>query len=241
MGRLVVVTGGGTGIGKAIAQRFAARGDSVIITGRRRDALDQAAAELPGDITVSCFDATDLDSVEAFAASLDSIDVLVNNAGGNRDFDAGTSDQSLRTVADTWLSNFTANVLSAVVMTTACLDKFSDGGSVVTIGSIAADQGSGSYGAAKAAVASWNVDLSRQLGSCGVTANVVSPGYIGDTEFFRDKLSGQRRAELIAATATGRAGTPGDIADTVAFLASPGARHITGQVIAVNGGARTTR
>ncbi|WP_135451534.1 SDR family oxidoreductase [Mycobacterium sp. DL99] len=241
MGRLVVVTGGGTGIGKAIAQRFAACGDSVIITGRRRDALDQAAAELPGDITVSCFDATDLDSVEAFAASLDSIDVLVNNAGGNRDFDAGTSDQSLRTVADTWLSNFTANVLSAVVMTTACLDKFSDGGSVVTIGSIAADQGSGSYGAAKAAVASWNVDLSRQLGSCGVTANVVSPGYIADTEFFRDKLSGQRRAELIAATATGRAGTPGDIADTVAFLASPGARHITGQVIAVNGGARTTR
>jgi 3-oxoacyl-[acyl-carrier protein] reductase len=241
MGRLVVVTGGGTGIGKAIAQRFAAGGESVIITGRRRDVLDQAAAELPGDITPRCFDATDLDSVEAFAESLDSIDVLVNNAGGNRDFDADTSDQSLRTVADAWLSNFTANVLSAVVMTTACRDKFADGGSVVTIGSIAADQGAGSYGAAKAAVASWNVDLSGQLGSRGVTANVVSPGYIADTEFFRDKLSGQRRGELIAATATGRAGTPGDIADMVVFLASPGARHITGQMIAVNGGARTSR
>ncbi|MEV0669526.1 SDR family oxidoreductase [Mycobacterium sp. NPDC050441] len=241
MGRLVVVTGGGTGIGKAIAQRFAACGDSVIITGRRRDVLERAAAELSGDVTPSCFDATDLDSVETLAASLDRIDVLVNNAGGNRDFDAGTSGSSLRAVADAWSSNFTANVLSAVVMTTACRAKFVDGGSVVTIGSIAADQGSGSYGAAKAAVASWNVDLSRQLGSRGITANVVSPGYIADTEFFRDKLSGQRRGELIAATATGRAGTPDDIADTVAFLASPGARHITGQVIAVNGGALATR
>lgn len=241
MGRLVVVTGGGTGIGKAVAQRFASCGDSVIITGRRRDVLDRAASELPGDVTPSCFDATDLDSLDSFAASLDSIDVLVNNAGGNRDFDAGTADQSLRTLADAWLSNFTANVLSAVVMTTACRTKFVSGGSVVTIGSIAADQGSGSYGAAKAAVASWNIDLSRQLGSCGVTANVVSPGYIADTEFFRDKLSGRRRDELIAATSSGRPGTPADIADTVAFLASPGARHITGQVIAVNGGAYATR
>ena len=240
MGRLVVVTGGGTGIGTAIARRFAAAGDAVVITGRRRDVLERTAGDLPGDVTPACFDATDLEAVETFAASLDHVDVLVNNAGGNRDFDADAQ-QSLRAVADAWLSNFTANVLSAVVMTTALHAKFTDGGAVVTIGSIAADQGSGSYGAAKAAVASWNVDLSRQLGSRGVTANVVSPGYIADTEFFRDRLSGARRADLIAATATGRTGTPGDIAETVAFLASAGARHITGQVIAVNGGARTTR
>lgn len=74
-----------------------------------------------------------------------------------------------------------------------------------------------------------------------MTANVVSPGYIADTEFFRDQLTEQRRDALVAATRTGRAGRPEDITGTVRFLASAAARHITGQLIAVNGGARTTR
>lgn len=241
MGRTVVVTGGGTGIGRAIAGRFAASGDSVVITGRRKEVLEHTAAALPGDVASACFDATDPDAVAAFAGSLDAVDVLVNNAGGNRDFDTEAPGHTLQEVADAWLSNFTANVLSAVMMTTACRGKLTSGGSVVTLGSIAADNGSGSYGAAKAAVASWNIELSRALGPAGVTANVVSPGYIADTEFFRDKLSGQRTSELVAATATGRAGTPQDVAATVEFLASPSARHITGQVLAVNGGAWTTR
>lgn len=241
MGRTVVVTGGGTGIGRAIAQRFAVSGDSVVITGRRKAVLEETTATLPGNVVSACFDATDPDAVGGFVESLGAVDVLVNNAGGNRDFDADSPGQTLREVADAWLSNFAANVLSAVIMTTACRDKLASGGAVITLGSIAADQGSGSYGAAKAAVASWNIELSRALGPLGVTANVVSPGYIADTEFFRDKLSGQRTSELIAATATGRAGTPQDIAATVEFLASPGARHLTGQVLAVNGGAWATR
>ena len=112
---------------------------------------------------------------------------------------------------------------------------------MVNIGSIAADTGAGSYGAAKAALASWNVALAGQLGPRGVTANVVSPGYIADTEFFRDRLTDERRDALVAATSTGRAGTPADVAGTVEFLASGAARQITGQVIAVNGGALTTR
>ncbi|MEV0331921.1 SDR family oxidoreductase [Nocardia sp. NPDC050717] len=109
------------------------------------------------------------------------------------------------------------------------------------IGSIAADKGAGSYGAAKAAVASWNVDLARQVGARGITANIVSPGYIADTEFFRDKLTAERRAALLDAAMTKRAGAPADIAATVRFLASPGARQITGQTVAVNGGEWTTR
>ena len=70
---------------------------------------------------------------------------------------------------------------------------------------------------------------------------MIAPGYIERTDFFRGRLTDQRRADLITATATGRPGTPKDIAGTAAFLASPAARHITGQVIAVNGGAGTTR
>ncbi|MGH3918271.1 MAG: SDR family NAD(P)-dependent oxidoreductase [Pseudonocardiaceae bacterium] len=121
------------------------------------------------------------------------------------------------------------------------VDRHVAGRAVINIGSIAADQGAGSYGAAKAGVASWNIDLAAELGPRGVTANVVAPGYTADTEFFRDKLTDQRREALIAATSTGRASAPDDVAATVHFLASPAARQITGQVLAVNGGERTTR
>ncbi|WP_280269851.1 SDR family NAD(P)-dependent oxidoreductase [Nocardia wallacei] len=240
MGRTVVVTGGGTGIGKAIARAFAQDGDAVVITGRRQQVLEAAAADLGDAVRPARFDAADPDQVEAFAAGIGPIDVLVNNAGGQTDFDR-TAPGSLREVADGWRANFEANLLSAVLPTVACLDRMQRGGSIITIGSIAADKGSGSYGAAKAAVASWNVDLARTVGPLGLTANVVSPGYIADTEFFRDKLTDERRSALIAATFTDRPGTPDDIAATVRFLASPAARQITGQVLAVNGGERTTR
>lgn len=240
MRRTIVVTGGGTGIGKAVAAVFARAGDDVVITGRRQEVLDKAAADLGGNVRTACFDAADPVRVEEFAGTLDSIDVLVNNAGGNIDFDR-EAPGTLAAVAESWRSNYEANVVTAVLMTTACLGKLASGGSIITIGSIAADKGAGSYGAAKAAISSWNIDLARTVGPRGLTANVVAPGYIADTEFFRDKLTGERRESLIAATMTGRAGVPGDIAETVGFLASPGARQITGQVIAVNGGERTTR
>jgi 3-oxoacyl-[acyl-carrier protein] reductase len=126
-------------------------------------------------------------------------------------------------------------------MTTAVQDRLATGGTVINLGSIAADKGAGAYGAAKAGLASWNVGLAAELGPRGATANVVAPGYIAGTEFFRDALTDQRREALIAATSTGRPGTPDDIAEVVHFLASPAARQITGQVIAVNGGARPTR
>jgi 3-oxoacyl-[acyl-carrier protein] reductase len=112
---------------------------------------------------------------------------------------------------------------------------------VISIGTIGAERGGGSYGAAKAALASWNADLSSEIGPRGVTANVISPGYIAGTGFFRDRLTSQRRETLIAATHDKRPGRPDDIAETAYFLASPGARHITGQTIHVNGGAFTTR
>ncbi|GAB2729770.1 SDR family NAD(P)-dependent oxidoreductase [Nocardia thraciensis] len=240
VGRTVVVTGGGTGIGKAIARAFTQDGDTVVITGRRQQVLDDAAAEIGDTVRGACFDATDPEQVEAFAAAIGPVDVLINNAGGQTDFDRDAPD-SLRSVADGWRANLDANLMSAVLPTVACLDAMRRGGSIITIGSIAADKGSGSYGAAKAAVASWNVDLARTVGPLGLTANVVSPGYIADTEFFRDKLTDERRTALIDATFTGRAGSPDDIAATVRFLASPAARQITGQVLAVNGGERTSR
>lgn len=238
MERTVVVTGGGTGIGRAVAAAFVATGATVVITGRRRAPLDATAAEL-GVRAVPC-DGTDPEQLAALAAGLDRVDVLVNNAGGNTDFDRDTA-ADLPALAANWRANLDANLLSAVLTTTALADRLTDGGAVIHIGSIAADHGAGAYGAAKAALASWNVGLAAELGPRGITSNVVSPGYIADTEFFRDRMTDERRADLVAATRTGRTGQPEDIAGTVAFLASPAARHLTGQVLAVNGGAHASR
>lgn len=241
MNRNVLVTGGGTGIGKAVAAVFAADGDRVFITGRRPEPLQATAAELGPTVQPVVCDGTDPIQVGALSAQLPgSLNVLVHCAGGNTDFDRAAPGD-LISLAANWRANLEANLVSAVITTAAMRDRLTEGGAVVNIGSIAADQGAGAYGAAKAGVASWNITLASELGPRGVTANVVSPGYITDTEFFRDKLTDKRREALIAATSTRRAGTPDDVAGTVQFLASPAARHITGQVIAVNGGARTTR
>lgn len=241
MARNVIVTGGGTGIGKAVATSFAADGDTVLILGRRPEPLDRAAAELGPAVRAVVCDATDPTQVETLRAQLPTtVDVLVNSAGGNTDLDRPSSDD-LVSLAANWRANLESNLLSAVLITTVVADRLTEGGAVISISSIAADKGAGAYGAAKAGLASWNIDLARELGPRSVTANVLSPGYIAETELFRDQLTDQRRDALIAATFTGRAGTPDDVAGAVAFLASSAARQITGQVLAVNGGARTTR
>lgn len=246
MSRTVLVTGGGSGLGKAVAARFRAAEASVIITGRDAGRLAETAAEL-GAKAVAC-DATDPRQVARMAAEAGEVDVLVNMAGGNTDFTrparqeaAAGGETALDDIAAAWRANLDANLLSAVLTTSALLPRLRPGGSVINVGSIGAEYASTSYGAAKAALAAWTAGLSAEVGTRGLTANVISPGYTEQTGFFRGRLTEQRRAALVAATHDGRAGRPGDIAETAYFLASEGARHITGQVIHVNGGAHTTR
>src|SRR5882757_5624345 len=241
MTRTILVTGGGTGIGRAIAARFAAAGDTVVITGRRLEPLQVTAKELGDSVVAQRCDHTDPEQLEALLDRLpDRIDVLVNNAGGNTDLDTAAPD-GLAAFAQTWRTNLDANLLSAALTTQAVADRLAPGGAIVHIGSIAADQGAGAYGAAKAGLASWNISLARELGPRDITTNVVSSGYVQETEFFRDSMTDERRARLIGNTAVKRPGTVSDIAETVAFLASPGARHITAQTLNVNGGAFASR
>jgi 3-oxoacyl-[acyl-carrier protein] reductase len=241
MSRTIVVTGGGTGIGRAVALRFAAAGDAVVITGRRPTPLKEAVAASGARIQAVECDGADPDQLRRLLAQLpERVDVLVNNAGGNTDLDRAEPD-SLESLSQQWQANFTANVLTAVLTTRALADRLADHGSVISIGSIAAVQPSGAYGAAKAALANWNLTTATELGARGITANVVAPGYIADTEFFRDRMTPERRSQLLAATKNKRVGQPSDVAETVFFLASEGARHITGQVLHLNGGASTTR
>ncbi|MGW1340554.1 SDR family NAD(P)-dependent oxidoreductase [Kribbella sp. NPDC002412] len=236
MTRTIVVTGGATGIGRATAELFRRDGDDVVITGRREDVLARTAADL-GARGVVC-DATDPEQVERLLGELpEQVDVLVNNAGGNTDL--SRPDGGLAQLKTNWLANLEANLLSAVLTTTALAPRLTT--AVVHLGSIAGARGPGSYGASKAALAMYSLDVAAELGPRGVTSNVVAPGFTADTEFFQGTLTDERRTRLLEATMTKREGTVADIAGTIRFLASPAARHLTGQVLHVNGGALPTR
>lgn len=236
---MIVITGGASGIGAEIAARFRAAGRDVVITGRREQPLRETAGRV-GARALVC-DNADPASLAALARSCaGGVEVLVNNAGGNTSIGRGEP-ATLADVRADWAANFTSNVLTAVLTTSALGPLLREGGRVINVGSIAAETGAGSYGAAKAAVSAWTADLAGQLGGRGVTINAIAPGFVDDTEFFHGRLSDERREALRAATVTGRVGEPSDIAELAVFLASPAAGHISGQTVHVNGGAWTTR
>ncbi|MFX4294386.1 SDR family NAD(P)-dependent oxidoreductase [Streptomyces bohaiensis] len=241
MARTVLITGGSSGIGLAAAKRFASDGDRVVITGRHADRV-RAAADESGAEGVVC-DGTDPAQVARLAESVgDELDVLVNSAGGLPEFTASAHSRLETTLAE-WNAALSKNLLTAVLTTTAVRDRLlaSGSGTVISLGAIGADHGAGSYGAAKAALAAWNVVLSSLLGPKGVTSNVIAAGFVDDTNLFHGRMTDSRREGLVAETHDKRPGAVDDIAATIHFLASPGARHITGQTIHVNGGAHTTR
>jgi 3-oxoacyl-[acyl-carrier protein] reductase len=243
MSRVAYVSGGGTGIGRATAGALARDGWAVVVLGRRPDPLAGTVraveADVPGaEVYAVPADLAEPDQVEravAEAATLagPDVDAVVNIAGGTSTLPAGT----LAEVAAEWMDEWRLNVLTAVLLTTALLPRLrTPDARVVTLSSIAALRGGGSYGAAKAGLHPWTWDLAARLGSGG-TANVVAAGYVEDTEFFRDSMTPRRRETLIAQTTTGRPGRPADVAETVRWLLTPAAGHVSGQVVQVNGGA----
>ncbi|MCL6733850.1 SDR family NAD(P)-dependent oxidoreductase [Streptomyces neyagawaensis] len=242
MARNVVISGGGTGIGLAAARAFAESGDRVLLLGRRAEVLEKAGVDRALTYAADLADAERVRGVAEFVGrEFGTVDVLIHSAGGNGGLEpAAEGDDPLDTVAHDWQVNFRLNTLTAVLLTEALRERLaSPGGRVLFLSSIAAYRGSGSgaYAASKAALHPYAFDLARELGSRGITVNVVAPGYIEDTEFFGGAIQEARRARLVAETSTGRAGTPADVADTLHWLASPGAGHITAQILQVNGGA----
>lgn len=234
MARNVVVTGGGTGIGYEVARRFAQAGERVVIVGRRRAVLERAAVELGDNVTPLVCDLADPDAVEAALAGLpDRIDVLVNNAG-SRETVIGAGPHA---VLARWRGDFERNVLTVVMLTEAIRDRLTPGsGRVVTVNSIAALRGAGSFGAAKASLHAWNHFLAAQLGPSGITANIVAPGTVSGTEFFGPRLDEAEVSRRAARTLVGRIGESGEVAAAVYFLASPDAGFITGEILHCNGG-----
>jgi len=246
MARNVVISGGGTGIGLAAAQVFAAEGDRVLLLGRRAEVLEKAG--VPGALTYAA-DLADVDAVRGVVGfverELGTVDVLIHSAGGNGQLEpALEGGDALDAVAHNWTVNFRLNLLTAALLTEGLKERLaSPGGRGLFVSSIAAYRGSGSgaYGAAKAGLHPYAHDLARELGPRGITANVVAPGYVEDTEFFGAAIDPARRERLVGDTLTGRAGTPGDVAATLHWLASVGAGHVSSQVVQVNGGAERGR
>ncbi|SCF17688.1 SDR family NAD(P)-dependent oxidoreductase [Micromonospora mirobrigensis] len=241
--RLAVVSGGGTGIGGACARLLALDGYDVVVVGRRAEVLLAAAERISDEcgradaVSAVTADLTDPAQLAGVVEAVGErpVDVVVNNAGGYLGGDTAT----LAGVADFWRANLEANVLTAVLLTEALRPALRrPGGRVILVGSIAAQRGgAGPYSAAKAALHGWAYDLAAQLGPEGITANVVSPGYVAETEFFGDRMTPQGHATRVDATLVKRAGLPDDIAEAVRYLASPAAGYVTGQVLGVNGGS----
>jgi len=244
--RVALVTGGGSGIGRATALALGARGLSVAVSYRasragatevvdrlRAEGVDAEAFE--ADVTATAAVAALADAV---AKRLGGIDVLVNNAGDmiERVTLGRISEPLLRQILD-------VNVLSTVLCSQAFAPQMiaRGGGAIVNMSSLAAHSGGGpgawAYAAAKAAIVAITKGLAKELAPHRIRVNCVAPGLIGDTAFHAKFTTPDVFAATERSIPLGRAGTPDEVARVIAFLAGDDASFLTGETIEINGGA----
>ena len=240
-GKSAVVTGGSRGIGRAIVLRLAAQGADVAFSYRGNAAaaeetatavlaLGRRALPVQGDVSQpEAADALVKAALEAFGK----VDILVNNAGITRD------DLIMRMSVEAWQDVINTNLSGAFYATKAVTRPMlkAKGGRIINITSVsgqAGQTGQANYSAAKAGLIGLTKATARELASRGITCNAVAPGFVL-TELTQG-LAQPLQDEITSRTPLGRFGTPEEIANAVAFLASDDAEYITGQVLAVDGG-----
>ncbi|ASR44776.1 MULTISPECIES: 3-oxoacyl-ACP reductase FabG [unclassified Luteimonas] len=237
-GEIALVTGASRGIGAAIADTLAAQGATVIGT-----ATSEAGAAKIGERLAAhgghgrVLDVAQAGAIEALvesiAAEFGAISILVNNAGITRD------NLLMRMKDEDWQAILDTNLTSVYRSSKAVMRGMMKArrGRIVNIASVigvTGNAGQANYAAAKAGIIAFSKSLAKEIGSRGVTVNVVAPGFIA-TDMTRD-LPEASKAALTEQIALGRLGEPNDIAQAVAFLASPAAAYITGETLHVNGG-----
>ncbi len=239
--RVAIVTGSGRGIGRAIALKLAEVGATVVVNdigqpepvesvAEEIRAMNRQSLAVLADVSLS----TDVARlVETTRATYGKIDIMVNNAGITRD------QLVVRMSEEDWDKVLAVN-LKGVFLCTGVVLKYmikQRWGRIVSIASIVGivgNPGQANYASAKAGIIGFTRTIAKEVASRGITANAVAPGFI-DTEMTQH-LDEKRRQELVGHIPLGYLGSPRDVAEAVAFLASDEARYITGQVLSVDGG-----
>lgn len=239
-GQVVLVTGASRGIGQATAAWLKALGGDVFGTATSQGGADRISQDL-GDGRGLVLDVTDADAIQNTIRTINeragAVTVLVNNA-------AITRDQLLMRLKDEdWDAVMNTNLRGLMQVTRACLRGMlkARAGRVVNVSSVvgySGNPGQSNYAAAKAGVAGFTRSLAHEVGSRGITANVVAPGFI-DTDMTRELDEGQRQ-RLTDGIPLGRLGTVEDVAAAIGFLAGPAGSYLTGQTLHVNGGMYMT-
>jgi NAD(P)-dependent dehydrogenase (short-subunit alcohol dehydrogenase family) len=240
-GKVAVITGGNSGIGLATARRFVAEGAHVFITGRRQEELDAAVRQIGENVTGVQGDVSHLADLDRLFATVKQqqgrLDVLFANAGVAAPAPLGSiSEEHFDRV-------FNINVKGLLFTVQKALPLFTDGGSIILNGSVAASRGteaSSVYSATKAAVRSfarcWTTDLKHRK----VRVNVISPGPIETPIFHKAGLTREQihefKASQVAAVPMGRMGRPDEVANAAVFLASEDSSYVTGIELFVDGG-----
>jgi len=240
-GRVAIVTGGGRGIGRAVAVRLAREGADVAISYRSNDETAEAAAEEVRAAGVRCEtfkgDVASQGDVEVLVKSINDafgrIDILVNNAGLTRD------NLMMRMKEEEFDEVLNTNLKGTYLCTRAVLRPMirARWGRIVNVSSVVGlvgNAGQANYAASKAGIIGFTKSVAREVAQRGITANVVAPGYV-ETELtgsLPEKVKEQIRAQVPA----GRFGEAGEGAEAVAFLAGEGSGYVTGQTVAVDGG-----
>ncbi len=235
---IALVTGASRGIGAAIADLLAARGATVIGTATTEggaSAIDERLKPLGGH--GRALDVTDGAAVEALieaiAKEFGAVSILVNNAGITRDnLLLRMKDEDWNVILDTNLSSIFRT--SKAVMRGMMKARKGRIINIASVVGVTGNAGQANYAAAKAGIIGFSKSMAREIGSRNITVNVVAPGFI-ETDMTR-ALPEEVKAKMLTDIALGRLGSPQDIAEAVAFLASPAAAYITGETLHINGG-----